>query len=155
MEGGKRGGWRKIPHSTGRVLLSALKTPFGPRGRNPTPRFADAICGRMISRNGRSEKYAACRRMFPKPHKKGWFLFTCGEAAGPRKARVVVVVVVVGGPNRVSCVSYSPSLQILFGVGSDPPAYSTKLCHYKFTSGWDPPLSNNISLRGGIQCKYI
>ncbi len=27
-------------------------------------------------------------------------LFTCGEAAGPRKARVVVVVVVVG-PNQV------------------------------------------------------
>ncbi len=74
-------------------------------------------------------------------------LFTCGEAAGPRKAQVVVVVV-VGGPNWVSCVSYSPSLQILFGVGSNPPVYSTKLCHYKFTSGWDPPLSNKISLRG-------
>ncbi len=44
-------------------------------------------------------------------------------------------------------------LQILFGVGSDPPVYSTKLFHYKFTSGWDPPLSNKISLRGGIQCK--
>ena len=47
-------------------------------------------------------------------------IFTCREAAGPRKARVVVVV--VGEPNRY--VSYSQSIP-----------------HYKLSSGWDPIFS--------------
>ena len=37
------------------------------------------------------------------------FLFTCGEAAGPRRARVVVVVVVVG-PNQVMYLIANQSL---------------------------------------------
>ena len=41
----------------------------------------------------------------------------CGEAAGPRKARVVLVV--VGGPNRV-----------VYLIAA----------HYKFSLGWDPIL---------------
>ncbi len=71
-------------------------------------------------------------------------LFTCGEAAGPRKARVVVVVV-VGGPNRVVYLIANQSLT-----------------HYKFSSEWDPILQfiqpNFLtinSLRGGIRLSQI
>ncbi len=70
--------------------------------------------------------------------------YTCGEAAGPRKARVVVVVVVMG-PNRVVYLIANQSLT-----------------HYKFSSGWDPILQfiqpNFLtinSLRGGIHLSQI